>query len=632
MSSKQKATGAGTGQWKSNNYFINYIIIIVTLLLSQQALILVTPLSSSSATTSLCRQSGKVLIRQIRQHPSNVTYALNILSQIDTNINSNNNNDNNKITPIDRMHNIDELNNVAVEVLRVCENANKHNLALELYKKYPSETARTAMISVLGRCNQITKAIELLEDDDDDIIIGCTPSTASYNAAIAACGKIKDWELALDIYHNKIPKERISSLTTNALLTILSKCRKGIHSLEIFENMNKQIPPSTPTNNNNNNSNNNNNNTSRTRTTTDGTDSVTYTLVISSLVRSNMVLEASQILEELENNRRRQHYCSRKSIESMYDLVLSAYSQQSDWSSVERLERMRDRKIITSNGGDDEDDSSEYRFQQWEGLTKVDKGKESYWIIGTYQSDDNNNIVDNSKNNVDNNNNNSNKLNITVGTRPHRNPARNGIQIIFFENVFDEETKTWKQNKLGYLLMKNNSYDRTSSMLGMFLTQTERGRGISKICLSIWILLCLDASLLPVTGIINKPLLALILQHAFGFVSPSKNKNNNGVLVELSQDLHDPTCVVLYSSSKKCLEGAFSPSDRIHQNIKIISQQPPAVRGRIVRIGSKLKPSSDLKHLRNTCEEMLSIEEKYCWKCNLSCEEIQRIFLGKTLK
>jgi pentatricopeptide repeat protein len=604
MSSKQ-ATGAGAGQLKSNNCFINNIIIIVTLLLSQRALILVASLSSSS----LCRQSGKVLIRQIRQHPSNVTYALNLLSQIDADINTSNNN---KITPIDRKHEVDELNNVAVEVLRVCEKANKLNLALELYKKYPSEAARTTMISVLGRCNQITKAIELLEDDDDDIISGGPPSTASYNAAIAACGKLKDWELALDIYHNKIPEDRISSLTTNALLTILSKCRKGDHSLLIFENM-KKIPP-TPTNNN-----------TRTRATTDGTDSVTYTLVISSLVRSNMVLEASQILEDLEN-RRRQHYCSRKSIESMYELVLSAYSQQSDWSSVERLERMRDRKNVSNGGDEDEDDINDdhiYRFQQWEGLTKVDKGKESYWIIGTYQSD--NNIVDND-------NTNKNKLNITVGTRPHRNPARNGIQIIFLENVFDEETKTWKQNKLGYLLMKNNSHDRTSSMLGMFLTQTERGRGISKICLSIWILLCLDASLLPVTGIINKPLLALILQYTFGFVSPSKNKNHNGVLVELSQDLQDKTCVVLYSSSKKSLEGAFSPSDRVHQNIKILSQQPPAVRGRIVRIGSKLKPSSELKNLRDTCEEILSIEEKYCWKCNLSCEEIQRIFLGKTLK
>ena len=599
MSSKQ-AIGAGTGQLKSNdNSFINTIIIIVTLLLSQRVLILVASLSSSS----LCRQSGKVLIRQIQQHPSNVTYALEMLSQIDTDINNNNNN---KITPIDRKQEVDKLNNVAVEVLRVCEKANKLNLALELYKKYPSETARITMISVLGRCNQITKAIELLEDDDDDIIIGGPPSTASYNAAIAACGKLKDWELALDIYHNKIPKDRISSLTTNALLTILSKCRKGDHSLLIFENMN---------------------NNTRTRDTTDGADSVTYTLVISSLVRSNMVFEASQILEDIEN-RRRQHYCSRKSIESMYELVLSAYSQQSDWSSVERLGKMRDRKNVSNGGDEDEDDSSDdhmYQFQQWEGLTKVDKGKESYWIIGTYQSD--NNIVD-----KDNDDTNKNKLNITVGTRPHRNPARNGIQIVFFENIFDEDTKTWKQNKLGYLLMKNNSYDRTSSMLGMFLTQTERGRGISKICLSIWILLCLDASLLPVTGIINKPLLALILQYTFGFVSPSKNKNHNGVLVELSQDLQDKTCVVLYSSSKKSLEGAFSPSDRVHQNIKIISQQPPAVRGRIVRIGSKLKPSSELKNLRDTCEEILSIEEKYCWKCNLSCEEIQRIFLGKTLE
>lgn len=520
------------------------------------------------------RSQSKLLVRKIQSKPNNVTHALDILSQMEAMKN-------------DGTKNYEkDIQNVVVAALGVCGNTNNHQLGLELYHKFQSEATRAKTISVLGSCNQLSKALELLEDDF------CPPSTASFNAAIATSGRHGNWQAALDIYQNRMPQNMISTLSTNALLTVLAKCRQGVHSIEILDNL---VPTTNPK---------------------AGSESVTYTLVISALVRSNMLTEASEILHNLKNG---QHHCTEKSIEAMTDLLLSAYSQRSDWSGVDRIEQMRNQKKYIENEEDKvnitnrtssiEIIQSDYKFNEWEGLEKLGKGKESYWVLGTYQNTDN--------------------MNITVGCRPHRNPSRNGIQILFFDNVFDLETSSWRQEKIGFLLMKNNWKEQTSSLLGMFLKPTLRGRGISKLCLSVWIWLCLKGSVIPVTGIIRKPLLALILQHTFGFVdTKSSNGKISGNLVELSQDPDDPNSVILYSQSGKSLEGALSFSDMKNQNIKITSQQP-LERGRVIRIGSRLYPPPDETKLLMTCHEFLS--EKF-WKCNLSSEQTQLIFFGRPLE
>mmetsp|Transcript_17114 Transcript_17114/g.39096 ORF Transcript_17114/g.39096 Transcript_17114/m.39096 type:complete len:223 (-) Transcript_17114:46-714(-) len=220
--------------------------------------------------------------------------------------------------------------------------------------------------------------------------------------------------------------------------------------------------------------------------------------------------------------------------------------------------------------------------------------------------------------------------NITVGCRPHRNPSRNGIQILFYENILDEKTHVWRQQKIGFLLMKNNLGERTSSMLGMFLKPTRRGRGTSKLCLAAWIWLCLKGSMRPVTGIIHKPLLALILEHTFGFEGGTTRNNDGGSgnLVELSQDPDDPRYVQLYSPSGKSLEGALSPSDLRHQNIRIVSQKP-AVRGRVIRIGSRFCPPRGESQLQAICDRILSEES---WRCGLPSEEVRLVFFGKSVE
>ena len=520
---------------------------------------------------------SKLLIRKMQSKPNNATHALNILTKIDAEKHG----DNELFK--EAKYNNKEIQNIAVAAIRICGNANRHDLALNVYNKYQSEAARAMAISVLGSCNQVSRAVKLLEDDFRP------PTAASFNAAIAACGRNGNWQLALDIYDNKMPKQIISTLTTNTLLTVLAKCRQGVHSMDILKSI---IPKKNPKS---------------------GSESVTYTLVISALVRSNMLTEASEILQDLRN---REHYCSPKSIEAMNDLLVSAYRQRSKLDRIEQIDKIRNRIQLSENENVLQNTinkyslirnvQNDYHFHEWKRLQKIGKGKESYWLIGTYQTID--------------------QLNITVGCRPHRNPSRNGIQILFFENIFDDEISSSSQKKIGFLLMRNDWKECSSSLLGMFLKPDQRGRGISKVCLSIWVWLCLKGSIVPVTGIIRKPLLALILQHTFGFVESTKSDDSScgGTLVEVTYDRDDPKCTVLYPISGKSLDGVLSISDMKHQNIKITSRQP-SERGRVVRIGSRLYPPRET-NLQVICDQYLP---KEFWKCDLNCENIQQIFFGR---
>merc|ERR1711937_469533 len=90
----------------------------------------------------------------------------------------------------------------------------------------------------------------------------------------------------------------------------------------------------------------------------------------------------------------------------------------------------------------------------------------------------------------------------------------------------------------------------------------------------------------------------------------------------------DPNCVVLYPLPGKSLEGAFSFSELRKQNIKITSRQP-LKKGRLIRINSRLYPPSDKSNLESICDNILSGDR---WACDLSREEIQFIFLGRSLK
>jgi hypothetical protein len=302
------------------------------------------------------------------------------------------------------------------------------------------------------------------------------------------------------------------------------------------------------------------------------------------------VEEACQLLEQLQSqsqvNDENDDQTPTTATEAMYDMVIAAYSKQSNWEGVQRVHRIRDPNISESSSSAAE----HFSFQHWEGLTKVGNGKEAYWKVATYLP-----------------------LNITIGVIPHRNPAKNGIQLVFYQNEYEHET--WERRKLGFLLMQNS--DNQSSFMGMYLQGQRRGQGFAKLCLGAWLWFCVHAGITPTTGIINKPLLALLLQSRFGFI-PCKG----GIEVEITSDATNPETVLLYAPSRKSLQGLFSPWDQQHQKMRLI-QQPPEPRGRLVTLRTSFDAPGELQ------ENVRQILPEGALECNLTPKEMRRLYLGR---
>jgi pentatricopeptide repeat protein len=551
-------------------------------------------ITTSESLSIVCSSSfcSQLLVRKIRSQPTNLTHALDLVSELDQHHDGHKRN---------QQH---DKHLVVVEALRVCGKVKRPDVALQLYQKYPSDTTRTMTISVLGYCQQHLTAMKLLgcnDTGDDGYPPAC--SVATYNAAIAACGKAKDWKRAMFVYREEMPRHFISTLTINALLTVLANCRQGTQALDILRREQPSIS----------------NSITSQDIVVPLVDGVSYQLVISALVRSDELHTACSVLEDLTRRKEQAKQKNRPLLspkitiqlaESIFELVVAAYCKRSNWNGVQLVQRLRHQYFgreshVLDNNSDAVSNSSlleiqgKYHFPHWTGLEKVGKGKESFFLLGRYEP-----------------------MNITIGVNPHRNARKNGMQLLFFQNLVDRD-EDWTRKKIGYLLMQNSVEERSSSLLGVYLKPGQRGQGIAKLCIAVWIWFCLKANIVPATGIIQKPLLALILQHTFDFVP-----RQGGVPVELSRDPIDTTAVVLYSPSRRSLEGALSPWDLEYQNIKIVSQAPE-VRGRAVRICSKFGPPSDLVRLGGRCREFFGDTSL---GSELTKQDVQQIWLGRSLE
>jgi hypothetical protein len=323
-------------------------------------------------------------------------------------------------------------------------------------------------------------------------------------------------------------------------------------------------------------------------------DRLSYQYRISALVRSNLVDEACQLLEQLQTNNSDDDndHQTATATGAMYDVVIAAYAKQSNREGVQRVHRIRESNLTTERKSSSSSSPSVPHYYSFQGLTKVGKGK-SYWEVATYLP-----------------------LNITIGVKPCRDPVKNGIQLVFYENDECEHPKKWERRKLGFLLMKNSG--NQSTLLGMQVFIQRRGQGIAKVCLGAWLWFCLQAGITPTTGIISKPLLALLLQSRFGFV-PRKG----GTEVELAPDPTNPETVLVYAASQKSLRGVFSAWDKQHQTLRLV-QQPPDPPGRLVKIRTSFEAPVEL---RQKVEEILP---EGALECDLTPNEIRRLYLGRT--
>jgi pentatricopeptide repeat protein len=235
--------------------------------------------------------------------------------------------------------------------------------------------------------------------------------------------------------------------------------------------------------------------------------------------------------------------------------------------------------------------SSSIRLQ-WEQVGMKKFKNEKYWMIGTYSDP-------------------IQGYHFIVALQPHRNPIKNGIKILLYNN--NNNNNTIGTTKVGYLLMINHpanaiqdltnnnetssAMSGTSTLLGVYLDPLYRQGGLSKVMIAIWLQLCHKAQAIPRTGIMNKPLLVLVLQHTFHFI-PEVTSGNNGVNVEVSlvpnttasaTSMGVPSsssAIGIYSSNIKCLQGVFSLRDIRRENIQLLREPSAPRRGRSCQIGA----------------------------------------------
>jgi hypothetical protein len=483
------------------------------------------------------------------------------------------------------------------------------SMALQLYHDCPTESIRARTIAVCSSIDDVHHSTILT------LLAGPPPpGIVTVNAALAALARDKDWSRARNVLfdHMSLVVSSSSTMSCNIVLLAMERAQQGTAALELLELMlvrdddkekKKTLFLPRPDRssfhhvmraligsggNNNHNSNNNINNNH---------------------CHVSAVDDAYKLMERMQNS-----YSIRPNNETL-DLFASAYGRWGDWTMVGLVDRLR----LFVDGIHVFPDPERYRVEAmtnrqqnstmvWSsnarGLKQVGSGKEAYWEIANYESEANTTKT-------------TTTTKLVVALQPHRNPSKNGIKILLLEdNDTGDAAATATRcsddqrprQKAGYLLMTNSRTDSTSTMIGVFIRPDLRRMGLSKTILSIWLDLCQRAGLVARTGVINKPLLALVLQHTFGFAP-----RPGGVVVEVApggsgSSSNNGRMVALYAPSLKSMVGAFSNSDLKRESIELLNQ-PPLTRGRLchVKTAFVLSPNHDDAH--RLSERVVKIKE-----------------------
>lgn len=416
----------------------------------------------------------------------------------------------------------------------------------------PSSGVAPLLVRKLRQTKTVAECLELVPDHPtQDVVIAALhvcgkyndlgtaiellkrhPSDSCLSLTISIAGKCGDYKRALHLLRSSPSTPSIASY--HSCLAACGKAKAWRECLELYE----RLDPSHRT-------------------------ACTAGIVLTAMAKSNRGEEALDFFNSLPSHDTQSVLKAMTALIGMGDLerarqlvekhapneemvvnrLTSAYAKAGNWEMVKQLNAKS---------------SHAPSFEPWSVLPKIGKGRSAYWKLGTFFE--------------------QGKWSLTVALHPHRNPAKNGIKLLLLENEI----------KIGYLLMQNTPTE--SSLLGVFLDPNQRQRGLSKIFLALWLQLCLDAKISPITGIMNKPLLCLSLQHTFGY-TPAPN--NQGVSVEISASGSHDGKIVMYSAVKKSVGGAFSPADKEREGLIFVTDAPEP-RGRVVHIKSCLLPPADL--------------------------------------
>ena len=198
-----------------------------------------------------------------------------------------------------------------------------------------------------------------------------------------------------------------------------------------------------------------------------------------------------------------------------------------------------------------------------------------------------------------------------------------GVTILFTEEMPQNEEqrnektkKRQRQIKIGYLLAKIDDHGNLA-LRGVHIAEHARGKGLSKLLLSAWLLLCRKLRIKPCTCVMDKPLISLALQ-SLGFVPDRKTfpvevqlppKNNrtlshgeegdsSGSLSASAQAEHKnlaPGKSVIWSQDINRLRSIFSKSICRSQRIVIADARPAHARTAYVRTAFSLPTSVGLR-------------------------------------
>lgn len=455
-----------------------------------------------------------------------------------------------------------------VAAIAVCGKAKRYDVAINVYKECPSEATRTRAIATCGRCGRVSEALDLLHPLQQHKHES-KPSIGSYNAAIAACAQNKAWKESLQVLES-MPRDFVTTLSCNAVLTGLARSRRAKEARDLLERMKNPNDEAFP-----------------------APDRISHHNCIVAMIRGDSLEDAYELFGEMKQ------HTHLKPSQSTYDALITAYGKRDQWEQAHALQK--ELQDASTNGASSSQGVESFHHWYLPGMPKIGRGKGAYWQLGTYDTKDGKRL--------------------TVALQPHRNPAKNGISLLLLDD---------KGTKLGYLLMINSSNQSSSTLLGVFVDPKQRKSGLSKVFLALWMQLCLHAKLDPGTGIIHKPLLALVLQHSFQY-TPQSNK---GVEAEVSPGKgEDEGKIQLYSQSSKSLEGAFSPRDVKREGL-VFATKSATPRGRLVRIGTIFSAPKDLTQFQKALNQVLfentgegKHDDKLCY--NVPTTDLKKVLLGE---
>lgn len=245
-------------------------------------------------------------------------------------------------------------------------------------------------------------------------------------------------------------------------------------------------------------------------------DAVVYNHVLSSLANKK-IKERYELVVNIWQEMEKMNMCT----DSTYKLLIQIFTKECQWSDVAAAKRRMEAQCTSSLNMSGEvavgimDHGKQPLIPGYivdlEKLEKISTCKKPWYRVGRVKVD-------------------REELaclpegTIVFGIQQHKNPILNGLSLVFY---------TFTGEKLGYMLIRNeiqtkgNTRDAHvsevttrkmfySSIMGMYIDEGHRGKGLARYFLGIWLTICLRTNAFPQSEKINKPLLSLVLSN-FGF-------------------------------------------------------------------------------------------------------------------